>query len=147
MANVYGGAALLNQRVSVRNGTGETELEGATATGTVTIDTKAVAPKGAQRVGFFVNVSAEDSASATVAIDIQWSPDKGTTWVDMPQAENSQTKASLASITATGSQFKWFQMIGDNNARVRANMAVAGHTTTDTITWGPVYWEFSQVSG
>ncbi len=147
MSNIHGGAALLNQRVSVRNGTGETELEGATATGTVEINSKAVAPKGASRVGFFVNVSAEDSASATVAVDIEWSPDKGTTWVDLPQAENSQTKASLASITVTGSYFKWFQLIGDNNVRLRAEISVAGHTTTDTITWGPVYWEFSQVTG
>ena len=147
MSNVHGGAALINQRVSVRNGPGGTILEGATATGSVTVDTKAVAPKGANRVGFFVNISAEDSASATTDIDIQWSPDKGTTWVDMPGATNSETKASLAQFTATGTKFKWFEMIGDNNVRVRANMVVAGHTTTDTITWGPVYWEFSHVTG
>ena len=147
MSVIYGGAALVNQRVAVRNGTGNTLLNGATATGTVEINSKAVAPKGAVRVGLFVNISAEDSASATVATDIEWSPDKGVTWVDMPQSANSETKAALAGFTAVGSKVKWFEMVGDVNTRLRAEISVAGHTATDTITWGPVFWIFSQVTG
>jgi hypothetical protein len=121
-------------------------LENQVVTGSGTVNTKAVAPKGAKRVAFFLNISAEDSASATTDIDIQISPDQGTTWVDMPQSANSETKASLAQYTTAKSAIKWFEVTGDGlHTRVRANIVTAGHTATDTLTYGPAYWIFSDV--
>ena len=138
-------AAVPSVRVPWKDASG-VAFNGRIITGTGTINTEAKAPKGARLVGAFFNLSAEDSASSTVDIDIQFSPDKGTTWVDMPTAVNSETKASLAQFTAIGSKYKFFEANFDGEfSRIRANVVVAGSTATDTITYGPAYWFFSDV--
>ncbi len=145
MSRGYSQAAVPSIRVPWKDASG-VAFNGRIITGSGTVNTEAKAPKGASRIGVFFNLSAEDSASATVDIDIQYSPDKGTTWVDMPQGINSETKASLAQFTAVGSKTKWFEVCNDGEfSRVRANVVVAGHTATDTITYGPAFWFFADV--
>lgn len=122
-------------------------VNGVVLTGeTADFDTDWVAPKGATRIGVWVDISAEDSASATTDIDIEQSPDKGTTFIDMPQSANSQTGADLAQITATGTSFIWFEHCGDSEfTRIRAEFDIDCGTTTDTITMGPCFWIFQGV--
>ena len=141
----YSQAAIPSMRVPVKNAS-SVLFNGLVITATPTINTLGVNPKGADRVGFFINLALEDSASSTIAVDIQFSPDKGTTWVDMPEGMNSQTKATLASITTTGSSYEsWEINVEAQFTRLRANVVVGGSTASDTITLGPCYWIFSNV--
>jgi len=118
-----------------------TEVNSATET-----NTDAAAPKGAARVGVFINIATEDSSDGTLDVDIEQSPDKGTTWVNMPQSADSETVADLAQFTATGSKFAWFEHCGDAEfTRVRAELDQAGLTASEGFTFGPCFWFFSNV--
>jgi hypothetical protein len=146
VAQFYSQGAQPSIRVPLKTAAG-LAVNGLTVTGqTADFDTLAVAPKGAARVGLFVNVSAEDSASATIDIDIEQSPDKGTTYIDMPQSANSQTGADLTQITATGSSYIWFEHCGDAEfTRIRGEFDIDAGTDSDTLTFGPSYWIFADV--
>lgn len=138
-------AATPSMRVPMKISTGQL-VEGYVATSATTLDTTWVPPKGAQRVGAFINLAAEDSASSTVDVDFEQSPDKGTTFTEMPDGINSETGAVLAQFTAVGSKYKWFEHCGDAQFTViRAEITVAGSTASDTITFGPSYWIFANV--
>jgi hypothetical protein len=121
-------------------------LNGYVNTATATLDTAWVAPKGASRVGLFIDISAEDSASMTMDTDVEQSPDKGTTFAGMPITANSETEATLAQFTAVGSKFKWWEHCGDQEyTRIRAELTHGGNTASDTNTFGPSFWIFSGV--
>jgi hypothetical protein len=140
-------AAAPSIRVPLKTAAG-LAVNGLVVTGqTADFDTLAVAPKGAIRVGLFVNVSAEDSASGTIDIDIEQSLDKGTTWIDMPQSANSQTGADVTQITATGTSYIWWEHCGDLEfSRIRGEFDIDCGTDSDTMTFGPSYWVFSNVN-
>lgn len=141
----YSQAAMPSVRVPVKTTTG-VALNTKVYTSASVVDSLAVAPKGASRVGLFFNLAAEDSASSTIDIDIEQSPDKGTTWVGMPISANSETEAALAQFTAVGSKFKWWDHCGDSQyTKIRAEITIAGSTASDTITLGPCYWFFVDV--
>jgi len=145
VSNGYSQAAVPSIRVPVKTAAG-VAFNGLVITATPTTDTAWVAPKGAGRVGFFFNHAAEDSASSTIDIDIEQSPDKGTTFTEMPAGPGVQTGIDLNQITAVGSSFVWVEHCGDGEfTRLRAEVTVGGSTASDTITLGPCYWIFSKV--
>lgn len=141
----YSQAATPSMRVPVKVSTG-VALSGSELDSASTYDTAWVAPKGARRVGLFVNIASEDSAAGTLDIDIEQSPDKGTTVVGMPISANSETEASLAQFTAVGSKFKWWEHCGDAQfTRIRAELTQGSLTASEGFTYGPCYWIFSDV--
>lgn len=141
----YSQAAVPSIRVPVKRSTGVI-LSGTEVDSATTFDTKWVAPKGAARVGLFVNIASEDSAAGTLDIDLEQSPDKGTTFTGMPVSANSETEASLAQFTAVGSKYKWWEHCGDAEfTRIRGEFTQASLTASEGFTYGPCFWIFSDV--
>ena len=103
-------------------------------------DTDAVVLNGATRIGLFINITNED-ATGTLDIDIEFSPDKGVTYVGMPISANSETEATLAQFAATGSKFKWWEVCTDMSfGRVRAELTQGTFTASEGFTYGPCFW-------
>ena len=95
-------------------------LEGQEVNSATTFVTGAINIDSASRVGLYVNIASEDGTGGTLDIDLEWSPDQGTTYVGMPLSANSETEATLAQFTATGTKLKWFEVIGDGEfCRIR----------------------------
>jgi hypothetical protein len=107
-----------------------------------TFDTMPVAPKGAQRVGLYVSVSAVTGSSPTFDIDLEQSFDKAASWAEMPQSADVETVAELTQITATGNVFRWFEFIGDVEfARIRGEFTLGG-SSTPGMTFDQAWWIF-----
>lgn len=140
----FGFAALPSERVPVEKD-GD-DLNGQEVDSATTFDTDEVNPGGATRIGLFVNIASEDSSAATLDIDIEYSPDKGTTWVPLPQAEDTETEAELAQFTATGTKFRWFEVCAESQfSRIRGEFTQASLTASEGFTYGPCYWILAKV--
>ncbi len=132
------------QRVAVKNANDVTLLAAA-ATGTDHY-TAAIAPKGANRIGLYVDVDSSTGTTPTLDITFEVSFDKGTTWVNMPNGANSQTQAAMAQIGDTiGTSFEWYEFAGDPEfTRVRAYFDYGG--TTPSYDFGACYWILDYVA-
>ena len=104
-------------------------------------NTNPIVLHGAARIGLFINISAEDGSSGTLDIDLEFSPDKGTTYVDLPQGINTETLAVMAQFTEIGSKYKWWEIVADMTfGRIRAELTQGTFTTTTGFTYGPCFW-------
>ena len=92
---------------------------------------------GAQRVCIWVNVVAASGTSPTLDIDLEATPDNGTTVCEFPQAANSQTVADLAQLTTTGNTAcKWFELPPsgpDSQMKFRLECDLGGTTPSFTL--------------
>jgi len=140
----FGFSALPSERAAVQKD--GSDLNGQEVNSATSFDTNEINPGGARRVGLFVNIASEDSSSGTLDIDLEYSPDKGTTWVDLPQGNDTETVAELAQFTATGSKFRWFELCAEAQfSRLRGEFTQAGLTASEGFTYGPCYWILADV--
>jgi hypothetical protein len=122
------------------------KLSGTELNSASVFDTSWAAPKGAARIGAFINIASEDSSAGTLDVDIEFSPNGGTTAVGFPISANSETEASLAQFAATGSKYKWWEACVDGQySRVRAELTQAALTASEGFTYGPSFWIFADV--
>lgn len=114
-------------------------------TGT-TFNTAAVAPKGANRIGVWIDVDSSTGTSPTLDVALQISLDKGTTWANLPGTFNTSTQGALAQIgTTTGVWFEFFEFAGDPEfTRIRAKHTIAG--TSPVYDYGACYWVLDYVA-
>jgi hypothetical protein len=122
------------------------DLEGQELNSASAFSTGAINVDGAARVGLFINIASEDVTDATMDAALWFSPDKGTTWVVLPDAANSATGAALAQFTAPGSKYEWWEVCVDGEfTRIKAILTQGTVTASEGITYGPCYWVVSQV--
>lgn len=114
------------QRVSVRH-SDDTVLRDKGSLG-ATFQSAAFAPHGAPRLGLFIDVDSATGTTPTLDVTLEISFDKGTTWVALPAAENSETGAAHAQVTTSATKvFEWYNMCGDPEfTRVRAVFTIGG---------------------
>lgn len=98
---------------------------------TASFDTDWVSAAGAQYVAFWI-VADETAGSGTFDIDVECSPDGGTSVFDMPQDLNSETKAAFTQITADINAMRMFRLPpsgADTNMRLRLEFTAASSPT------------------
>lgn len=133
---MYKGSSLDTWRIQVKDSDGAA-VE--TQTKTATFNTQAVNPKGATRIGLYVDVGAKSGTTPTLDVTFQMSVDQGSEWVAMPAAANSQTQAAMTQVTTDGIAYEFYECaIPEAYGRVRAVFTIGG--TSPTFTFGDVYW-------
>lgn len=90
---------------TLRDSSGD-PIEGETKT--TTFQSESLQLKGYLFVGLFLKVSSVTGSSPEFDVDVEISPDNGTTWYNMPQDINSTTQAAMTQLTAAGQEFKMF---------------------------------------